>query len=369
MRYDVEGLTSLGSTNWVTLSPTITATDYLTTWCVPLPSPYQFFRVVEGVGLIVPPPPTIITLTNAIPSSTTNSAAGAIDYYRFVVSTNAARAQFEINGPSADVTLVARRGLPLPDLRPIIYISANPSTNDELIAVFTNSTPVALSAGDWYLSAVNVSGGPATYAIKATEWPLTCGPIILTNSTVITNSLCLTWTSLPGVRYHVEGLTALGSTNWVTVSPTITATGYSTTWCVPLPSPYQFFRVVERVGLVVPPPPTIITLTNAILYLNTNSGAGNATDYYRFVVSTNAARAQFEMNGPSADVTLVARKGLPLPGLASFDYISANPSTNDELIVVFTNSPVALSAGDWYLLRSMFPAGRRPTRSKPRNGR
>ena len=82
--------------------------------------------------------------------------------------------------------------------------------------VFTNSTPVALSAGDRYLSAVNVSGGPATYAIKATEWALPGRPIIITNSTVITNSLCLTWTSLPGVRYHVEGLTSLGSTNWVT---------------------------------------------------------------------------------------------------------------------------------------------------------
>src|SRR6185369_10295567 len=168
-----------------------------------LPSPYQFFRVVEGVGLIVPPTPTIITLTNAIPYFKANSGAGAIDYYRFVVSPTAARAQFEINGPSADMTLVARKGLPLPGLGLFDYISANPSTNDELIVVFTNSTPVALSAGDWYLSAVNVSGGPATYAIKATDF--------------------------------------------------------------------------TNVG------PTIITLTNAIPYFKTNSGAaGNATDYYLF---------------------------------------------------------------------------------------
>ena len=49
--------------------------------------------------------------------------------------------------------------------------------------VFTNSTPVALSAGDWYLSAVNVSGGPATYAIKATEFTNVFPTIItLTNA-------------------------------------------------------------------------------------------------------------------------------------------------------------------------------------------
>ena len=221
--------------------------------------------------------PTIITLTNAIPYFKTNSAAGTTDYYRFVVSANALRAQFEINGPSADLTLVARKGLPLPSLGSFDYISANPSTNDELIVVFTNSTPVALSAGDCYLSAVNVSGGPASYAINATELPMSA--------------------------------------------------------------------------------PTIITLTNAIRYLKTNTAAG-AIDYYRFVVSSNSARAQFEINGPSADMTLVARKGLPLPDLTSFNYIGANPSTNDELIVVFTNStPVALSAGDWYFWRSMFRAG------------
>jgi subtilisin-like proprotein convertase family protein len=216
--------------------------------------------------------PAIITLTNAIPYFNTNSgAAGNIrDFYRFVVSTNAVRAQFEINGPSADMTLVARKGLPLPGLASFDYISANPTTNDELIMLFTNSTPVALSAGDWFLSAINVSGGPATYAIKATEWPLTGRPIVITNSVVINNSFfCLTWTSLPGVHYHVEALTSLNSTNWVTVSPTITATDYSTTWCLPLPSPYHFFRVVEGPALGAPVPSPVTTIGSIIRTNNT----------------------------------------------------------------------------------------------------
>jgi len=48
--------------------------------------------------------------------------------------------------------------------------------------------------------------------------------------------------------------------------------------------------------------PVIITLTNGIPYANSNSGGTNTVDYYRYVVTTNAARAQFEVDNPSGDV-------------------------------------------------------------------
>ncbi len=140
--YHVEGLTNLSSTNWVIASPTIPASGSSTTWCVPLPSPLQFFRVQEGPGV-------------------------------------------------------------------------------------TNT------------------------------------PIVITDTAVTSTNFCLTWTSLPGVIYHVEGLTNLSSTNWVIASPTIPASGSSTTWCVPLPSPLQFFRVQEGPGVTSPPsvPPRIQSIT------------------------------------------------------------------------------------------------------------
>ena len=191
-------------------------------------------------------PLTIIPLVNGIAYFNTNSgAANTNDYYRYTVTSNALRAQFEILSPSGDLTLVARKGLPLPDLASFDYISANPGASDEQILLFTNSLPVALSPGDWYLTAVNVSGGPVTYSIRATEWPATGRPIYIIGATAVSNAFCLTWTSLPGVRYTVEGLTNLHSTNWVPVSPTVTAADYTTSWCVPMPSPLQFFRVTE----------------------------------------------------------------------------------------------------------------------------
>jgi hypothetical protein len=187
------------------------------------------------------------------------------------------RAQFEVNGPSGDVTLVARKGLPLPDLAMSDYLSSNPGTNDETIVVFTNSLPVALSGGHWYLSVANLTLGPVSYAIKATEWPAGTQPPAITNVSISSNSFCLTWTSQPGVAYHVDGLTNLNSTTWVTISPTITATNFSTTWCLALPSPFHFFRVVEgpAVTPIVPPPAFtgLTRQTNGILLNWTGSAS------------------------------------------------------------------------------------------------
>jgi subtilisin family serine protease/subtilisin-like proprotein convertase family protein len=192
----------------------------------------------------------IITLTNAIPYAGTNLAApDTNDYYRFVVTTNAVRVQFEINNPSGDLTLVARKGLPVPDLSRYDYISANPRANDELIVVYDFSKPVRLTAGDWFLTAVNVSGNPVAYSILATEFPAYGTNIVITNSFFSTNSLCLTWTSMPGVHYYIQGKTDLSTTNWSVASPTITAGGFLTTYCIPLPSTNHFFRVHEGIVL------------------------------------------------------------------------------------------------------------------------
>jgi len=132
-------------------------------------------------------------------------------------------------------------------------------TNDELIVVFTNSTPVVLTPGEWFLSAVNISGVPVTYSIKATEWPAgQVADLAIIDYSFNNNEFCITWASVPGGHYYVTGKPDLLVTNWTTLTPTITAVDYTTTWCNPLPSPYHFFRVGE--GLVLStyaPPPRI----------------------------------------------------------------------------------------------------------------
>jgi hypothetical protein len=149
------------------------------------------------------------------------------------------------------MTLMVRKGLPLPTLTNYAYLSTNPGPNEELITLFNFSTPVPLTPGDWFIAAINVCGEPASYTIVATEFPAYGTNVFITNCQALTDSLCLTWSSVPGIHYYMQGKTELNNTNWVTVSPTIVATDVLTTRCISLPSPYHFFRVSE--GLVVAP--------------------------------------------------------------------------------------------------------------------
>lgn len=206
--------------------------------------------------------PKVITLENGVPYTAANLGLGyPADYYRFVVSTNAVRAQFEINAPTADMTLVARKGLPLPGLHSFDYFSANPWTNDEVIVVYDYSKPIPLSAGEWFLSAVNATGALAGYSVMATEFSTYGTNIEIIDETLTSSNICLTWTSLPFSHYYLEGKTSFSNTDWVILSPTLTANDIFTTYCLDLPSPFAFFRLQE--GLVIAPPPLLIS---SVLY-------------------------------------------------------------------------------------------------------
>ena len=54
--------------------------------------------------------------------------------------------------------------------------------------------------------------------------------------------------------------------------------------------------------------------------------------------------------GLRSNVTVVLSQHLPLPGLAHFDYISSQPDTNDNVIMVVTNStPFPVQTNRWYV--------------------
>ena len=50
LTYLVQGLTQLTGASWTNISGLITATNTLSDYCVPLPSPYKFFQVIENPG-------------------------------------------------------------------------------------------------------------------------------------------------------------------------------------------------------------------------------------------------------------------------------------------------------------------------------
>ncbi len=62
--YQVQGKQTVTESTWASLSPVLTATNTITTYCITRPTPYQFFQVIEGTGggTTNPPPPAVIEI-------------------------------------------------------------------------------------------------------------------------------------------------------------------------------------------------------------------------------------------------------------------------------------------------------------------
>jgi hypothetical protein len=133
----------------------------------------------------------ITPLTNAVPYTGSIAAIGQPRYFQYDVSTNAAAVSFQILNPSGNVDLVARRGPPLPDLISHDYISANSGANNEAIVVSSNSAPVRLTPGRWYLGVFNQDVTTVNYTIIATE----IGPPTII---VLTNGIPFDYVAAPG---------------------------------------------------------------------------------------------------------------------------------------------------------------------------
>jgi subtilisin-like proprotein convertase family protein len=103
----------------------------------------------------------------------------------------------------------------------------------------------------------------------------------------------------------------------------------------------------------------IISLTNCQPLSNFVWQAG-IPRYYQFDV-TNAPGAPQEVSflltgvqsnftGLGSNVTVVLNQHLPLPDLTHYDYIASRPSTNNEVIMVVTNStPFPIQTNRWYV--------------------
>ncbi len=148
-------------------------------------------------------PPVIHELNSGVASNLCN--AGGSDFYHITVTTNDFAAVFELDNRTGPMSLVVRYGLPLPSLSSYDYYTnapAPPAT--EQIAVLTNSTPVPLAPGDWYMAAVNVSGSNVCYSALITKLSNILPPLFLfpTNTTVtnimetVTNTITCVATDL-----------------------------------------------------------------------------------------------------------------------------------------------------------------------------
>ncbi|HVY70198.1 MAG TPA: pre-peptidase C-terminal domain-containing protein [Verrucomicrobiae bacterium] len=337
--------------------------------------------------------PTV--LTNGVGFTHTIAVTNAIDYYQFTVSSNAYSATFELFPQNGNVDMIIRRGLPVRDPLPTYnvydYGSFQSDTNVEQVIVTTNSAPVALGPGVWYIGVFNSDTNAVKYTVRATEAlnpyliiPLKSGvPVNVTQNVtnVVTNFFVFSIpasnadntvyarfdlfnASAPATLYvNPDNLfdpsEALYRTNtgpaggarlFVTPSGTNTIAG---DWYLNVGG-YAVTNIDFTVmaTLLTNGFPPITTLSNAVTVTNYALGSLDAPrlDYYRFTVTTNAKYADFELFPISGNVDLLLIKGPGLPDTNRFDYASQNTALTNEFIRVGRgSSPVSLTPGDWFL--------------------
>src|SRR5262249_3216267 len=77
--------------------------------------------------------------------------------------------------------------------------------------------------------------------------------------------------------------------------------------------------------------------------------------YFQFDLPTNSVSATppsvaVWLTGANSNLTMVLSQHLPLPDLGNYDYISEQPCTNDEILMVVTNTtPFPLQTNRWYV--------------------
>jgi len=190
----------------------------------------------------------LITLTNAVAYTNSISTTNGLDYYQFLVSTTGTNVLFQTLGADGNVDLYLSKGLPLPGPGAYQYGSFNSGNTNELIVVDTNSQPVALTPGRWFLGVLNADVNSVRYAVRATEY----GSLYLHVQFDPSGVSHLTWIAVIGADYYIEGKVWLEDPAWSIVSPKLTATDVTLTYTVPANTPYHFFRVVQGDPTVKP---------------------------------------------------------------------------------------------------------------------
>lgn len=190
--------------------------------------------------------PQITRLSDSQPVTATNVAAkGTEDYYVFAVADNADQVQFQVTGASGDVGLAVRKGLWVPSLTDNDYVSSTPPPADELITITTNSTPVPLVGGDWYITVTNLTGANVTYTITASQTiPTPQQPVIGSVGLTPSGAFSLQWTAPAGEKFQVEWASSITGP-WTPFPNVITSTNGTFSFTDDTAVAPRFYRLVR----------------------------------------------------------------------------------------------------------------------------
>ncbi len=349
---------------------TVQNTDPRTTNC---------FRLQVNLGV------PIIPLTDGVPYAASYGNDGLLGFFQYDVPADGLETTFAVTNANQDVNLVLRQSPNLPTRTTYDYASTQPGLRPEIIIAGLGSEPVPLSPGRWYLAVYPVNStlpilSPVRYTIVARTTRGTLTPVSSGSTLPQTN----TTGEIDYFNIDVAGdpvALIIGVTN---LEGAVNAVLRRAS---PLPTPTSFDYASKRLGNAaeefvigrdsrpVPVGPgkwilgvypttagTVRYTVSALVQVDpgnitplpeeydlfVDSGAQIPfTNYFQLTVPGNATNATFRLSQLTGDADLYARRAA-LPDGTGFDFLSANPSTNDEVIGVSRVVFPRLS-GDWYL--------------------
>ena len=227
-RYSIQGRASLTDVDWTEMDQVIAGMAAME-YCLDVNTPFRYFRVEPIDGPVTPAPTTIDPVLALVDNQLCLTWSSEVNR-NYIVQGKETLA----TGTWDDVTTV-------------------------LATADSTTYCVALDTPYQYFRIVAGELGE----------PPVLGPYVDVTLRLGENQVCLDWVSEAGRSYQIEGSTSLDAADWSVVE-TVNASGDATSYCVDLPSEYQFLRV--RAGDMVEPPPVVNedVFIDAVLSLQDN---------------------------------------------------------------------------------------------------
>jgi len=218
--------------------------------------------------------------------------------------------------------------------------------------IYTNILPAGgvqyfvVPVPQWATNATNMLLVSTNYQLAAT---MPVGVLFGTNGFPSdTNDVLFRWPPQPAPQTNVLTTNTASLPNTVTNLPVLTP-GYAYYLTVTNPNPYA---ATFAVGVWF----NLDTLTNCEMETNFVGPAGIPV-YYQFQVPTNVLstsgppqQVTLLLSGARSNLTVVVNEHLPLPDLDHYDYTSDRPCTNDQVVMVLTNTtPFPIQSNTWYV--------------------
>lgn len=169
-------------------------------------------------------------------------------YFRLEVSPHLASFALDLTNVNGNLDLVLSRGPRLPILGFADFTSNNPGGEPETILVSTDSVPVPLEPGPWYVGIYNAGENPASGTLIHRE---TAAPLVVFVERAEPNQVRLSWQGPSGYEYEVHWSPTVQPPIWSPFPSVITSASgwfyFTDDGSVPGgPQQTRFYRVVQR---------------------------------------------------------------------------------------------------------------------------